>query len=207
MRAIRGCIGLIGWVLAAAASADSVRVTVLGQDGKPLANAVVYAMSVDTKPTRPPAKSAVIDQQKLRFVPLISVVQTGTSVSFPNSDYVKHHVYSFSPAKTFDIPLYSGTPAKPVVFDKAGALVLGCKIHDHMEAHVLVVDTPYFTQTDSAGRAELRDLPANSKVRAWYPGLQGAEPEAPANGDVTLRVPAKPLPARQEDPGRYPTGV
>jgi hypothetical protein len=66
----------------------------------------------------------------------------GTSVHFPNRDSVRHHVYSFTPAKKYELKLYTGTPANPVVFDRAGVVPLGCNIHDRMSAHIVVVDTP-----------------------------------------------------------------
>ena len=121
------------------------------------------------------------------------VVQTGTSVSFPNFDTVRHHVYSFSPTKTFEIKLYAGTPAKPVIFDKAGTATLGCNIHDRMIAHIHVVDTPYFGVTDGMGRVTI-DLPAGDHVaRIWTvpmgetsPGIE--QPLRAGGGPVTLRI-------------------
>jgi hypothetical protein len=102
----------------------------------------------------------------------------GTTVIFPNSDNIRHHVYSFSPAKKFELPLYSGLPAEPVVFDKVGFITLGCNIHDWMIAYVAVVPTPYFQVTRQDGRAVLKDLPAGRyTVQVWHPALKG-QPEA-----------------------------
>ena len=104
--------------------------------------------------------------------------QVGTSVMFPNSDNIRHHVYSFSPAKKFELPLYSGVPAEPVVFDKVGFVTLGCNIHDWMIAYVAVLPTPYFQVTRQDGRAVLKDLPAGQyTVQVWHPALKG-QPEA-----------------------------
>jgi len=106
------------------------------------------------------------------FVPHILPIQTGTAVTFPNSDNVRHQVYSFSAAKKFQLPLYAGTPAAPVVFDKPGVVTLGCNIHDHMSAYLVVVDTPYFALT-VAGRGELSSLPEGKyDVRVWYAGMR-----------------------------------
>jgi hypothetical protein len=91
-------------------------------------------------------------------MPLVSVVQVGATINFPNNDKVRHHIYSFSPAHKFDQKLYSGQAATPQVFDKAGTVVLGCNIHDKMIAYVKVVDTPYFAKTDGAGAARI-ELP------------------------------------------------
>jgi hypothetical protein len=110
-------------------------------------------------------------------VPSVIAIQTGTAVHFPNFDTVRHHVYSFSPTKVFEIKLYAGTPAAPVVFDKAGTGVLGCNIHDRMAAFVHVVNTPYFAKTNAAGVATLDVPPGEHTLQAWHPGLpEGQDP-------------------------------
>jgi len=167
----RGCAALLLSVLAACgAHAAGVVVQVADQRGAPLADAVLYAVPVAGKaPAAAPGARAVIDQIDREFVPKVSVVQSGTSISFPNKDDVEHDIYSFSPAKRFEIKLYSGVPSRPVLFDKPGLVVLGCNIHDSMVAYVLVVDTPYFARTDKNGRATLQALPAAGyRVGAWH---------------------------------------
>ncbi len=99
----------------------------------------------------------------------MSVVQTGTAVSFPNGDNIEHDVYSFSPAKKFELHLYHGIPARPVVFDKPGLVVMGCNIHDQMIAYLLVVDTPWFAKTDSHGAAMVANVPDGTyTLSAWH---------------------------------------
>jgi hypothetical protein len=111
----------------------------------------------------------MIEQKNKQFIPLVSVVQSGSNINFPNRDLVRHHVYSFSPAKTFELKLYSGIPANPVMFDKAGTVVLGCNIHDTMLAYIHIVDTPYFAKTDDSGKAKLSDLPAGQyQLKVWH---------------------------------------
>ena len=150
------------------------RVTVEDALGRPLASAVVYLASPSLLPAAPPAP-VVIDQKNRQFAPRISVVQTGTSVSFPNSDQVRHSVYSFSRPKVFTLKLYAGKPASPVIFDKPGPVVLGCNIHDEMAAWLLVVDTPVFGTTDAAGQYVFHGLKAGDyQLYAWYPGLESA---------------------------------
>lgn len=151
------------------ANATGVRVQIVDQLGAPVKDAVVYAMPVSGKlPVTRPA-GAVIDQVKRQFVPLVSVAQTGAAITFPNKDNIEHDVYSFSPAKRFELNLYHGIPASPVVFDKPGLVVMGCNIHDTMVAYLLLVDTPYFAKTDANGRASIDNLPADSyKVTAWH---------------------------------------
>lgn len=143
-------------------------VTVTDEQGTPLADAVVAVQVKGTPAQAPAGTSAELGQKNRRFTPTVLAVQTGTAVNFPNFDTVRHHVYSFSPTKTFELKLYAGTPAAPVVFDKPGTAVLGCNIHDTMAAYVRVVDTPFFARTDSAGRAQL-ELPAGDhQLQAWH---------------------------------------
>ena len=165
------CIAAMGLVVATYSSAAQISVAVKDQGGQPIAEAVVYAnIPVGVAPARPKREISV-EQVNKEFVPLISVLQTGTLVNFPNRDAVRHHVYSFSPAKTFEIKLYSGVPGKPILFDKPGEVVLGCNIHDAMLAHLLVVDTPIFAKTDKRGVAILDGLSAGEyEVHFWYPG-------------------------------------
>lgn len=103
----------------------------------------------------------------------MTVIQAGSSIIFPNKDSVRHHVYSFSPAKTFELKLYSGVPSTPVVFDKAGTVVLGCNIHDQMLAFVYVVDTPYFAKTDASGKVKIGDVPnGDYLLKVWHYALR-----------------------------------
>ncbi len=167
---MRRAVVALGLLAAAGAGAAAqVEVQVRNATGEPLADAVVV---IDPLSAPPPTRTgkAVIEQRDRDFVPYVSVVQKGTAVDFPNRDKIKHHVYSFSPAKTFELKLYSGQPAAPVTFDKTGPVALGCNIHDWMEAHVLVVDTPWFGRSDAAGKVVVRDLPAGRyRLRLWHP--------------------------------------
>lgn len=150
--------------------AAELTVSVLDSSGSAIENAVVYA-EPEIKKSLPPAP-AIIEQRGKQFNPLVSVIQTGAEVTFPNFDSVRHHVYSFSPAKTFELKLYSGIPANPVKFDKAGTVILGCNIHDYMVAFIQVVDTPYFTKSNKSGKAVLPDLPnGNYTLKAWHYAL------------------------------------
>ncbi len=145
--------------------------------GRPLADAVVYVVLRGAALQAPAGASAEIGQRERKFVPQVSVIQTGTAVVFPNFDTVRHHVYSFSPIRKFELKLYAGTPAAPVVFDRPGTAVLGCNIHDRMNAFVHVVDTPVFGKSDASGKVTL-DVPAGEHLlRAWH--FQLAEPAQP----------------------------
>ena len=162
------------FLLAAAhpcAAASTLVVEVRDGKGAAVSDAVVYAVPRGKRPPAP-SRRAVLDQKNRMFVPHILPIQTGTAVTFPNNDDVQHQVYSFSSAKRFQLPLYAGTPATPVVFDKAGVVTIGCNIHDQMSAYLVVVDTPYFALT-AGGRAELGGLPEGAyDVRVWHAGMR-----------------------------------
>ena len=147
------------------------------QDGRgAVHDAVVWAVP-ESRPVPLLRRTAVMEQKNRAFIPHVLAVQTGTAVRFPNLDDVQHHVYSFSPAKPFQLPLYKGNPPMPVVFDKPGFVTLGCNIHDQMSAYIVVVDTPYFEKTAANGRAALRDLePGRYSVHVWAPDMRGNPP-------------------------------
>jgi len=177
MRPSRGFVLLTVLVFTGDLLAGSLEVVVKDDKGRPGFDAVVYAAAAGAA-SAAPKKQGVVDQRDKQFVPYVTAVQAGTAVSFPNSDNIRHHVYSFSSAKKFELPLYSGVPAEPVVFDKVGFVTLGCNIHDWMIAYVAVLPTPYFQVTRQDGRAVLKDLPAGQyTVQVWHPALKG-QPEA-----------------------------
>jgi plastocyanin len=159
------------------AGAATAQVDVQTEAGKPLAGAVVFLESREARAAAKPVTGAEIAQVAKQFRPQVSVVPVGTSVQFPNRDTVRHHVYSFSPVKNFELKLYTGTDANPVVFDKPGIAVLGCNIHDNMAAWVVVVETPYYTRSAASGRATLDNVPAGSyRLRVWHAGLPVGAP-------------------------------
>ena len=167
------------WLAAGAAAAATVDVQVLDAAGKPLAGAVVFLESPEARAAARPLAQVDVVQIERQFQPAVSVVTVGTAVNFPNRDTVRHHVYSFSPTKKFEIKLYVGTPTAPVVFDKAGIGVLGCNIHDTMVAWVVVVETPWFGQTGADGRLQLPQVPPGSyRLRTWHASLVAGAPAA-----------------------------
>lgn len=140
--------------------------------GVSIENAVVYLEAKD-KTTPILKKQVAVVQKNKTFIPLITVIQTGSSIIFPNKDSVRHQVYSFSPAKSFELKLYSGVPSTPVLFDKAGTVVLGCNIHDQMLAFVYIVDTPYFAKTDTSGKVKFSDIPNGEYLlKVWHYALK-----------------------------------
>lgn len=171
------------------AQAATLTVNITSGSGVAVEDAVIYLMSNQTMKLPVRAPDARIDQINKTFVPPVSVVQTGTRISFPNKDNIRHHVYSFSKAKKFEIKLYADTPAKPVLFDQPGYVVMGCNIHDNMIAHMLVVDTPYFAVSDKRGIAQIMDVPTGEySLIAWYymrPDLDAAVTSLKLKADQT----------------------
>ena len=155
--------------------AASLTLTLTDQDGRPVDDAVVYITSINGEGRTPMPQTVEVDQINEAFVPHVRATTVGSLVNFPNSDHVRHHVYSFSEAKTFEVPLYSGVPTEPTLFDKAGLVTLGCNIHDHMLGYILVLDTPWFAEV-RGGSARIDDIPAGQlAVEIWHPRLLGPE--------------------------------
>jgi plastocyanin len=164
-------------VSAATLYGAELRVLVKDAKGKPVVDAVILAVAADPKNSqraKPPADA--IDQVDKQFVPYVKTILVGSTVRFPNSDNIRHQVYSFSPAKTFELPLYAGASAPPVVFDRPGIVVLGCNIHDWMIGYIYVSETPFFAKTGAAGTAAIDDMPPGEyAVRVWHPSMERSE--------------------------------
>jgi plastocyanin len=171
--AIAAVLGAL--LLANPASAADLTVIVRDGAGHPVADAVAI-LDVPSPAAPRPAKFT-INQKNMTFLPFVLVVPVGSTIDFANLDPFRHHVYSFSPAKKFELKLFGQGEVRPVKFDKVGVVAIGCNIHDSMQAFVQVVDTPFAAKSGADGRIVLRGVPAGSyKLRVWHPRLR-----APAN--------------------------
>ena len=126
-----------------------------GPNGRPVESAIVWAEHPGGRSPPAPIQAEII-QKNRQFLPAVTVVPVGSAIRFPNQDNVRHHVYSFSFAKTFGIPLYIGESPQTIQLDRPGIVTLGCNIHDWMAAYIVVLETGVFAHTD-----------------AWYPRLRG----------------------------------
>ncbi len=174
-------LAALAWLGLVTLPAHPAALTVIVTDatGKPLADAVALLEPAAAKAAVKPMADVEISQAKREFAPRVTLITVGTRATFPNFDTVRHHVYSFSPAKTFELKLYAGVPGVPVVFDKPGIAVLGCNIHDNMAAWVVIVDTPYFGRSAQAGTVVMNNVPPGSyRLRVWHPGLPVGAPAA-----------------------------
>jgi plastocyanin len=163
--------------VATAANAAQLQLDLKSPEGRPVVDAVASFM-----PTSGVAGPVKLDtplemaQQHITFVPHVLLVPVGAVVSFPNRDRVRHHVYSFSAAKRFELKLYGQEQTRTVQFDKAGVVALGCNIHDKMSGYIVVVDTPYAAQSDAAGRLTLKNVPEGPGVLTiWAEGLKAPD--------------------------------
>lgn len=130
--------------------------------------AVVY-LEGDFPPDAKPGVAQVA-QKNLMFVPSLLPIRVGTRVAFPNLDSTYHNIFSFSPAKRFDLGRYRSDerPIPSVRFDTPGLVTLRCDIHEHMRGLILVLATPYFVVTHPDGTFRLHGLPAGRYVlKAW----------------------------------------
>ncbi len=202
-RATTRAAALLLLALAAGASrAGALTLHLTDSAGKPLLDAVALLEPAGAKVPTKPMADVEIAQAKREFTTRLTLITVGTRALFPNFDTVRHHVYSFSPIKTFELKLYAGVPNVPVVFDKPGIAVLGCNIHDNMAAWVVVADTPWFARSAATGRARIEALPPGAyRLRLWHPRMSGAPepttaaftmPAGDAEHSVRLAVSSEP---------------
>jgi plastocyanin len=169
------------------ATAATFDAQVVDQQGKPLEYAVVTLQGQPSKTAI--SLKADMDQRNQQFAPRVLAVHSGTQIAFPNSDNIRHQVYSFSTPKRFELRLYEGTPSLPLLFDKPGVVVLGCNIHDSMLGYVYITDDPWFAVSGEEGEIKFDQmLPGHYRVTLWHPNtegmqaLSGGEIDVPAAG-------------------------
>src|SRR3954447_15939385 len=193
-----------GITLAAPASAAALTVRVVDAAGRGVRDAVVALYpSAGARAPRPGGRF-VVSQQNLQFHPFLTIVPVGADVSFPNFDNTKHHVYSFSPSKRFELKLFAKDQSRTVHFDHAGVVALGCNIHDQMSAFIVVTDSAWTARTNAQGIAAFSDAPnAPARLTAWHPYLRGpggtlqqmiGPGQRSATFSVRLRPPPAPMP-------------
>lgn len=189
-------LALAGLSLGLAAEPVTVSLRITDSNtGKPAANAQIL---VNAGAAAEPS-SADMMQENRQFQPQILVVATGSPVNFPNRDSTQHHVYSFSPAKVFNLELFADQPQAPVVFDNSGVVEVGCNIHDQMQGFILVTDSALTAQTDASGIAQIA-LPAEIvgagelRLSLWHQRLENTTEtidfrvDLPASGPVELAL-------------------
>ena len=168
---------LFGAVLLAVILEPALAGTLVAQikdrNGAPVINAVVYALPVGSKaPVALPTATGMVEQSYYKFEPYVSVVQTGTKMRFPNRDRNEHHIKVLAGPSAFEHKVYTRKEPEPTLLDKPGQITLQCLIHDWMNAHIYVVDSPWFGKTSKAGSAVIESLPPGEyDVFVTHPSL------------------------------------
>jgi plastocyanin len=171
---VRGLLAFAaGLALAAPVAAASLTVRVVDSSGKPVRDAVVTLYPASGARPLKPSGRYTVSQQNLQFHPFLSIVPVGADVSFPNFDNTKHHVYSFSAAKRFELKLFAKDQSRTVHFEKPGVVALGCNIHDQMSAFIVITDSQWTARTNGQGVASFGDAPnASGRLVLWHPYLR-----------------------------------
>jgi plastocyanin len=182
--------------------AAPLNVRVVDGSGRPVRDAVVTLYPAGAAAREPRAAGRfVVAQQNLQFRPFLTVVPVGADVSFPNLDPTKHHVYSFSAAKRFELKLFAKDQSRIVHFDRPGVVALGCNIHDQMSAFIFVTDTAWTARTNAQGMASFGDAPnAAARIAVWHPylrapGGQVQQAIAATQRNLSFQVRLRPPPA------------
>lgn len=163
------CLLIVGTLFSVSAFGNTINLVIKEQHGQVvLPNAVVEIHHLSSSKPASNLPTAVMDQVNKQFSPQLLIVHQGQYVNFPNSDNIRHHVYSFSQAKSFQLKLYSGQPEEPVQFDNQGVVVLGCNIHDAMVGYIYVANSDQVYTSDEQGHIELQidSFPVQASV--WH---------------------------------------
>jgi plastocyanin len=183
---------LLFLLVAPASFAHSIKGKVALPGGKSAENSVVFIASIDGKTFAPPAETAVMDQKNKAFAPHVLVVMKGQKVKFPNTDVMRHNVFSPSKVHKFNLGIFPPGTSKEELFDKPGVVSLLCNVHPEMSGFILVVETPYFSLLGKDGTFELKDVPAGKyEVTAWHEGLPTVEQTVEVKGNATVNFTLK----------------
>jgi plastocyanin len=168
-------VGFLFSVLGAYGNAQFLSVQLNDEEGNPISDAVIEILLPDEMRSEYQSKAdATVDQRDKEFVPNMLTIVSGNSVSFPNSDDILHHVYSFSPTVSFNIPLYGkGTSDQySQTFNSVGVVEIGCNVHDWMLAYIYVAETSLSAISDDNGLAILETVPAGTfELLIWHSRL------------------------------------
>ena len=194
-----------GLCLTAPLAAAPLSVRVVDGSGRPVRDAVVTFHPAAGARAPRPSRPYVVSQKGMQFHPFLAIVPVGADVSFPNLDSVKHHVYSFSPAKKFELKLFARDQSRTIRFDKAGVIAVGCNIHDAMTAFIVVTDSVWTARTNLRGMVVFPDAPGGKgRVTVWHPYLRVPggmvqRPVGPAGRSLSFSVRLRPPPMPMAD--------
>lgn len=154
------------------------------------ANAIIFLKSSSMiRLPQPPETEVILDQIRLTFVPHVLPILAGTTVTFVNSDELKHNVFSSSPVKRFNLGTYPQGMSRSITFEKPGVVVLLCNVHLEMSAYVVVLETPFFAVSDPAGRFTIANIPSGHyTVKTWHESLRAVTAEITIQGDEAVSL-------------------
>ena len=163
----------------------SISITIKSESGSFVKDAVA-TLTPNKKQKIKSNKTYIIDQINKTYVPHVKIIPVGSKISFPNKDNIRHHVYSFSDAHKFELPLYEGTPTNPITFNKQGVVALGCNIHDWMRGYIFVSSTPYYGLSDSTGEISISKIPKGKyTLDIWHPRIKNKKKSKPIKINIT----------------------
>jgi plastocyanin len=182
-------------------AAAPLTVRVVDAAGRPVRDAVVTLHPAGGAARPMQGGRFTVSQKNLQFHPFLTIVPVGADVSFPNFDPTKHHVYSFSAAKKFELKLFARDQSRTVHFDNPGVVALGCNIHDQMSAFIVVTDSAWTARTNAQGMVTFGDAPnAPARLAVWHPylrapGGQLQQAIAPTQRNASFQIRLRPPPA------------
>lgn len=166
--------------IASPCTAGTLDLRIVDAAGKPVPDAVVTVVPGAGIPPGPISFpwGTTMAQQDISFKPHVLIVPVGATVRFPNLDTVRHHIYSFSKPAKFEIKLFGKDETRSYRFTSAGAVAIGCNIHDMMSAFIKVVNTPYAGKSASNGMVRIASIPNGpAQVTVWHPDLRAKDNE------------------------------
>ena len=191
---LRILIGFLLMLSGAPASAAALTVRVVDAKGRPVPDAVVTLRAPGSAGRPAASGSYSVSQKDMQFHPFVMVVPVGAKVSFPNFDPTRHHVYSFSAAKRFELKLFAKDQSRSVTFDQPGVVALGCNIHDGMTAFIYVADSRWTAKTGANGVVQFANAPGSAgRIAVWHPYLRAKanvleRPVAASERNVSVAV-------------------
>ncbi len=177
------------------AAAGDLQVRFNEDDGATIPDAVVEIITPSVPVPEDWDFNGIMDQVDKEFIDNVVITVAGSYITFPNSDDIQHHVYSFSDNKSFELPLYSGNEAEPILFDVPGVAVVGCNIHDWMLGYIYVSKSHLVTKSNEHGIAVFEDLAAGDyQLQIWHERARRSDQfstfdvSIPATGVATIDI-------------------
>jgi plastocyanin len=154
----------------------------------------VVLETVPAKTFPAPTQTAAMNQQGMKFVPALLVIQKGTTVVFSNDDNVPHNIFwpniSGNKALSHTVGTFNKGKTLSFKYENAGNVPLLCNVHPEMTGTIVVSPSPYFAETDTAGNYSIKDVPDGTyKATLWDKG-KATTVTVTVKGDTKLDFPS-----------------